>query len=102
MATEVGAVSFLWATSSVAWLMSIILVVIIISAALCLCGMSFEQVGLASHCSDASLCHSLEHHCCIHTLPSTVHFGPLHSLQGMQMMQSAALQGEQVYLQWNC
>mmetsp|Transcript_3983 Transcript_3983/g.11570 ORF Transcript_3983/g.11570 Transcript_3983/m.11570 type:complete len:383 (+) Transcript_3983:109-1257(+) len=43
VATEVGAVSFLWATSSVAWLMSIILVVTIISASLCLCGMSFEQ-----------------------------------------------------------
>lgn len=59
--------SFLWATSSVAWLMSIILVVTIISASLCLCGMSFEQVWflLVSQCAFLFSLHKLLNSDCV-------------------------------------
>ena len=43
LSQDFGALSVAWATSSVAWLVTVIVVIFILSSAVCLCNMSFEQ-----------------------------------------------------------
>ena len=42
---NVGALSITWATDSLAWLMTVVLVLGIISATCCICRMEFGQVN---------------------------------------------------------